>query len=64
MNRSCNDDCSNRYAGLDNVIATAAATQRWWERTAAFPCPACCPCEPNRTSGNFRNGCKKFLVLI
>jgi hypothetical protein len=44
--------------------------QRYWQTPSSgmlpngraasdFPCQACCPCKPNRTSGNFAAGCKK-----
>jgi hypothetical protein len=47
----------------------AAAAQRYWQTPSSgmlpngrpatdFPCQACCPCRPNRTSGNFGVGCK------
>ena len=48
----------------------ALSSTRYWQTPAtgtlpngqpasAFPCRACCPCAPNRTSANFNQGCKK-----
>ncbi len=49
--------------------ARAGGAQRYWQTPSSgllpngrpatdFPCRACCPCRPNRTSGNFAEGCK------
>ena len=49
--------------------AAAGGPQRYWQTpssgllpngrpASSYPCQACCPCKPNRTSGNFNAGCK------
>lgn len=49
------------YAGLGQPGAgtpPAPLAQRYWKNSASFPCRACCPCKPNRTSGNFNQACR------
>ena len=59
---------SQWYAGVGDPAA--ATTRRYWQMPSTgmlpngrlasdFPCQACCPCKPNRTSSNFNQGCSK-----
>ena len=61
------------YTALDGAAGgggNGGGAQRYWQTPSSgllpngraasnFPCQACCPCKPNRTSSNFAAGCKQ-----